>query len=90
VGERVPADERGRVEAALRELREALKGEDVERIKRATEALQQTSFKLGEEMYRRTAAGAGAGGAGAQAGGGAGSAGGDDVIDAEFKPSDKP
>ncbi len=96
VGDKVSADERGKVEAALAELKQATKTDDTERIKRATEALQQASYKLGEEMYKRTTAGAAAAGAGAGAAPGGGAqpggseGGGDDVIDAEFKPSDKP
>jgi molecular chaperone DnaK len=91
VGDKVPADERTKVDAALTELKEAVKTGDTERIKRATETLQQASYKLGEEMYKRQTAGAGAGTAGGQPGGGGqGGGGGDDVIDAEFKPSDKP
>jgi len=93
VGDKVSADERGKVETALAELKQATKTDDTERIKRATEALQQASYKLGEEMYKRTTAGATAGAGGAQGGGaqpGSSEGGGDDVIDAEFKPSDKP
>jgi len=88
VGDKVPADERAKVEQALSELKDAVKAGNLDRIKRATDVLQQASYKMGEEMYKRTTAGAGAGaGAGSQGGGGQG--GGDDVIDAEFKPSDK-
>jgi len=88
VGDKVPADERAKVEQALGELKDAVKAGNLDRIKRATDALQQASYKMGEEMYKRTTAGAGAGaGTGSQGGGGQG--GGDDVIDAEFKPSDK-
>jgi molecular chaperone DnaK len=88
VGDKVPADERAKVEQALSELKDAVKAGNLDRIKRATDALQQASYKMGEEMYKRTTAGAGAGaGTGSQGGGGQG--GGDDVIDAEFKPSDK-
>jgi molecular chaperone DnaK len=89
VGDKVSADDRGKVEAALGELREALKANDADRIKRATEALQQASYKLGEEMYKRTTAGAGAGAAGSGSQPGGGGKSNDDVIDAEFKPSDK-
>jgi molecular chaperone DnaK len=91
VGDKVPAEERATVDQALTELKDALKAADTDRIKRATEALQQASYKLGEEMYKRQTAGAGAGAGtgGGQQGGGQGG-GGDDVIDAEFKPSDKP
>ncbi|HEV2358651.1 MAG TPA: molecular chaperone DnaK [bacterium] len=89
VGDKVPADDRAKVEQALNELKEAVKSGDADRIKRATETTEQASYKLGEEMYKRQTAGAGAGAgtAGGQPGGGG--QGGDDVIDAEFKPSDK-
>jgi len=92
VGDKVSAEDRSKVEAALAEVKEAVKGTDGARIKQATEALQQASYKLGEEMYKRTTAGAGAqaGAAGAAGGQPGGGSGGDDVIDAEFKPSDKP
>jgi molecular chaperone DnaK len=85
-GEKVSAEERGKVEAALRELRDALRGDDVERIARAADAVQQASYRLSEEMYKATAGAP----AGAAAGSGAGPSGGqkpgDDVIDAEYKP----
>ncbi len=89
VGQKVSADERQRVEAALKELRDALGTEDTERIRRATDALQQASYKLAEEMYKATA-GAPAGTGGSSGGGGAtGEAKpGDDVIDAEYRRAD--
>jgi molecular chaperone DnaK len=89
VGDKVPAEDRAKVDAALTELKEAVKSGDTDRIKRATEALQQASYKLGEEMYKRQTAGAGAGAGTGGGGQGGGQGGGDDVIDAEFKPSDK-
>ncbi|HET8678550.1 MAG TPA: Hsp70 family protein, partial [bacterium] len=89
--DKISPDERKKVEDALNELREALKGDDVGRISRATEAVQQASYKLSEEMYKATAgapAGAAAGTPGPGPGQGAqGSKPGDDVIDAEYKPS---
>ncbi len=87
--ERISAEERSKVEAALKELREALGGGDSARIARATDAVQQASYKLSEEMYKATAgtpAGAAAGAPGPAAGP-QGSKSGDDVIDAEYKPS---
>ncbi len=89
VGQKVSADERQRVEAALKELRDALGTDDTERIRRATDALQQASYKLAEEMYKATA-GAPAGTGGSSGGGGAtGEAKpGDDVIDAEYRRAD--
>ena len=82
-GDKVSADERARVEQALGELREALKGDDIARITRAADAVQQASYKLSEAMYKATA-GAPAGG---PTGGPGGKPGGDDVIDAEYKPT---
>ncbi|MDR7554832.1 MAG: molecular chaperone DnaK [Armatimonadota bacterium] len=84
-GDKVSADERARVEQALGELREALKGDDIARITRAADAVQQASYKLSEAMYKATA-GAPTG-AGGPTGGPAGKPGGDDVIDAEYKPT---
>ncbi len=83
LGDKAPAADRAGVERALNQLKEALKGEDAERIKAAMEELSQVSLKLGEAVY-------GAGAAGAQAG--PGGEGGNpppgpdaDVVDAEFK-----
>lgn len=86
-GDKISADERSKVENALRELREALKTEDTDRIKRAADAVQQASYRLSEEMYKAAAgqpAGAPAGAPGAAPGG---QKPGEDVIDAEYKPS---
>ncbi|MBI3998758.1 MAG: Hsp70 family protein, partial [Armatimonadetes bacterium] len=87
-GDKVSATERAKVEEALKDLREALKGDDLERISKATDALQQASYKLSEAMYKATAgAPAGAGtGPGAGTGDPAPKSG-EDVIDAEYKPS---
>jgi molecular chaperone DnaK len=97
-GEKVPADARGNIESSLNALREALKGDDGEQIKRSLEALESASHKLAEEMYRSQTASAGPGGATAAPGAGPEAAsdrgaGGDgqdkkkddDVIDAEFE-----
>ena len=86
-GDKVSADEKQRVEAALQELRDALGTADMDRIGRATEAVQQASYKLGEEMYKTTTgAPAGAGGTSAKPEGEAKS--GDEVIDAEYRKTD--
>ena len=95
-GEKVSGDVRGQIEGALTNLRDALKSDDGDRIRKAMENLNQVSHKLAEEMYKSTAAGAGAqagprGPAGdrATAGAGAGQPGDgkkeDDVIDAEYE-----
>jgi molecular chaperone DnaK len=84
-GEKVSAGDRGNIESAISALREALKGDDAEAIKRAMSNLEQASHKVAEAMYQ--AAGASAPGPGAEAkpsekkpeGGD------DDVIDAEYE-----
>ncbi len=86
-GDKISGDERAQVDSALKELREALGGQDLERIKRAADAVQQASYKLSEAMYKAAAgapAGAGAAGSGAP---GQSTKPGDEVIDAEYKPS---
>jgi molecular chaperone DnaK len=87
-GDKVGADDRQAIEARLAELKEALTGEDMERIKRAQDELVRASHKLAEAMYREAqTAGAGAGRPDAGGGGapGAGGEGKGEVIDAEFK-----
>src|SRR5438477_9966702 len=68
-GDKVSADVRGNIESSLNNLRDALKSDDGDRIKKTLEALQQAAFKLGEEIYKKTGAAPGAdGSAGAGAG----------------------
>jgi molecular chaperone DnaK len=91
-GEKVSAEVRGNIESALNNLRDAIKSDDAERIKKTMEALQAASLKLGEEVYKATAA-QGAPGAGSgpapEANADRGTAGGakkdEDVIDAEYE-----
>jgi molecular chaperone DnaK len=86
LGDKVSAGDKSRVEAAISELREALKSEDVEAIKAKTNALTQASMKLGEALYGAQQPG-GAGGPDAGAGGGEQkkSGGGENVVDADFE-----
>ncbi len=92
VGEKVTSEERQRVETKLKELKDALGGDDIAKINRAIDELQQTSFKLAEAMYAKAGAGAGSPGSGSPGSGSSGPAGGakpgDDVIDADYKRKD--
>ena len=85
-GDKVPEGERKVIEDALNEAREALKGDDINRITRAQENLMKASHKLAEIMYREAQAKAGAtsteGGATGQAKSKAHEG---DVVDAEFE-----
>ena len=87
-GDKVPDSDKQVIEAALGEAREALKTDDLDRIKKAQEALTTASHKLAEVMYREAQAKPhppGAAGSGADSGhAGAGSPKGD-VVDAEFE-----
>ncbi len=87
LGDKVDADTRTNVESAAADLKKALEGDDIEEIKRLSEALTQSSHKLAEAMYQQSAqdqaAGAEAGPEG-QANPG-NSAQDDDVVDADFE-----
>ncbi|MEJ2640823.1 MAG: molecular chaperone DnaK [Desulfosarcinaceae bacterium] len=94
LGDKVDADTRTKVEAAMEPLRKAMEGNDVAEIKRLSEELTQASHKVAEAMYQQAsaagqtgpegAAGAGAGGAAGGAGANPGGAE-DDVVDADFE-----
>ena len=47
---RAPPNVKSEVEEAVSQLKEAIKGEDVQRIKQATERLSQAALRLGEAM----------------------------------------
>ncbi|WP_031405505.1 molecular chaperone DnaK [Thiomonas sp. FB-Cd] len=82
-GDKVEASEKAAIEAALKDVEEAIKGEDKADVEAKTEALMRVSQKLGEKMYaQEQAAAASAGAAGGTSAGGAGD---DTVVDAEFK-----
>ncbi len=85
-GDKVSAEDKQSIETALNAAREALKSDDLDRIKRAEEDLQKVSHKLAEVMYREAQAKAQSSGAPGAAGE-AGQAGGQkgDVVDAEFE-----
>lgn len=82
LGDKVEADEKANIEAAVEALQEAIKGEDKDDIEAKTNALSEASAKLAERAYAENAeAGAGEGAADdAQSG--------DDVVDAEFEEVD--
>ncbi len=55
-GEKVPEGDREELRKSNEELKEVLKGEDVERIKSATEATMQVFQRIGQAMYQHTQA----------------------------------
>ena len=85
LGDKVPAETKDEVEAAIAEVKTALEGDDVDEIKSKTEALTTASFKLAEIAYQQvqdeTAAEAGeAAGEGAD---------GEEVVDGDFEVVDE-
>jgi molecular chaperone DnaK len=90
-GEKLEAAEKEAIETALKDVEEAIKGDDKARIEAKTEALMTASQKLGEKVYADQQAAAGAAGAGAgpqaqaHAEPEAAHAADDNVVDADFK-----
>jgi len=93
LGDKMDAGEKSAIEASIKELEEAMKGEDKERIERLAKALGDVSGKMAERLYAQEQGGAGGpgaagpgagpeGGSGGHQGGGGGK---DDVVDAEFE-----
>jgi len=80
-GDKVSAEDKAAIEAAIKDAEEALKSNDKETIEAKMNALGTASHKLAEQMQAQ-AAQAGAGGAGASGGGKKAD---DDVVDAEFE-----
>jgi molecular chaperone DnaK len=78
---RVPPDVKSEVEQAVSQLKDAMKGEDVQRIKQGTERVSQAAMRLGEAMQQAASASGGGSGTGPQ--------GEPDVVDAEFEEVDK-
>jgi molecular chaperone DnaK len=86
--EKIPADIKTEVEDAVKELKEALKGTDIEAIKTASEKTAQVSQKMGTAIYAQSQAAqsahaaqdSGASASGEEAPG----AGEDEVVDAEI------
>ncbi|GAC1529503.1 MAG: molecular chaperone DnaK [Ramlibacter sp.] len=93
-GDKLDAGEKDKIEAALKDVEEALKGEDRAQLEDKTNTLMTASQKLGEKMYadmqanQGSQAAAGAASPGAGPGGATGSgapANDDNVVDAEVK-----
>jgi molecular chaperone DnaK len=90
-GDKLDGGEKEKIETAIKDMEEALKGEDKAAIESKNTALMEASQKLGEKMYADMQASQAAGGAAAGAGPGAGAEqaqakpADDNVVDAEVK-----
>jgi len=85
LGDKVPAEDRTAIEAAVADLKKVIDGDDTAAIKAKSESLAQVSMKLGEHLYKvaqeREAADKAPGGDSASGGPQTGEAG---VVDADF------
>ncbi|GAB2924224.1 molecular chaperone DnaK [Streptomyces heilongjiangensis] len=84
--DKVPGEIKTEVEAAVAELKEVLKGEDIAEIRTATEKVAAVSQKLGQALYADAQAAQAAGG---PEGAAAGAKADDDVVDAEIVDEDR-
>ncbi|MFN7151048.1 MAG: molecular chaperone DnaK, partial [Microthrixaceae bacterium] len=85
-GDKVGAEDRAAVEAALAELKDALNGSDIDRMNNSTESLNAASQKMSQSLYEQAAAQPDAAAAGDAASGGTSD---DEVVDAEIIEDDK-
>jgi molecular chaperone DnaK len=101
-GDKLPEDSRTKISEALSDLRGALGGTEIDKIKTAHEELAKVSQEAGSLLYAQQntddaqdapgpdgTQAPGAGSAGPSGAGAAGAAGGDDVVDAEIVEDDK-
>jgi molecular chaperone DnaK len=84
LGDKLEASEKDRIESAIKALEEATKGDDKAAIEGTIKVLSEASAKMAERLYAqgRTDSDAASAGAGS-------SAGGEDVVDAEFEDVSK-
>ena len=80
LGGKVSAEDRSAVEKDIAEVKEALKGDDSDRIKAATDQLMQSFQRVGQAVYQQQAQQQAASGGGSEQ---AGDQGGEDVVEGE-------
>ena len=81
-GDKISADLKSDVEAALAETKTALEGDDLDAINAKSQALTEVAMKMGQEIYQQEQANAGSDGEAGDADGD--DAADEDVVDAEF------
>ena len=92
--DKIDANDKASVEAALNKLKDALKGTDVEAIKAATEEATKAFYPIAEKMYQQAGAQGGQAGpdmggcAGGNCGGSCGTDTDPNVVDADYKVVD--
>jgi molecular chaperone DnaK len=88
LGDKISSEQKSDLETKIADVRAALAGEDIERIKSSREALEQAFYRLSESIYRQPGEPSGAGdysGAGEQPSSGSSDRPRDDTIEGEYK-----
>ena len=91
VGDKIPAEDKAKVQAALDHLKETLKGADINAIKDATEAVNKEFAEVGSKIYGQAGGQAGPGpdmGGGFAGGQQQSGPAGDGVVDADYEVID--
>lgn len=91
-GEKIPEEEKTKIQTAISDLRKAMEGSDGEAIRSAMQNLTTVSHKLAEEMYKKASAEGAAGASGSERtapGNGSSTGTEEKVVDAEFEEVDK-
>ena len=83
LGDKVSTDEKSKIEAAIKDVEEAIKSDDQAAIESKTQHLAMVSQKIGEQAYAQSQGGPGPGASGGGGEGGKKAEG--DVVDAEFE-----
>ncbi|MFZ5987115.1 MAG: molecular chaperone DnaK [Bacillota bacterium] len=90
LGDKLSSEDKSKVEAEINKVKEALKGTDVETIKKSTEGLQQAFYEVSAKIYQQNPGAAPGPDMGANPGAQAGAAGGqENVYDADYKVVDE-
>lgn len=80
LGDKLSATDKGQIEKVIGDLRSAMQGEDVSRIRSLSEQLQQASYAIGQQLYQQPGAQSANGGNGAN-----GRSDRDDVVEGEYQ-----
>lgn len=89
LGDKVPEAEKAPIVKQIDDLRAAIQANDAEKIKQLNETLQQSIYSLSTKAYEQAGASSSGSQGEAQGQGATGGEPEDDIIDAEFRPSDE-
>lgn len=84
LGDKMPESEKSQIQKQVDDLRGAIQSNDTDKIKQLQETLQQSLYSLSTKAYEQAGASAGA-----EAGAGTSGGNEEEIIDAEFRPSDE-